>query len=308
MQCPACSKPFQVAPETAGQTVECPGCKSQVAIPDGPEQTQPDTSMPDPVVHYCPECAGAFGVTLEMQGKRIACPHCDKEVTIEIEDSEPDRLADEQQDDLFAPGFVPPSDSPEPPPLPESTCGNPTEETKEKKKQKSGRFKGGSIPPIAGTSGQPIGGLPPTSGGENAPRIEPDETDNAAAANNPSGLPTLHTDRENAGQQQDPQSESSVDEPATQTTGSLPAPFLVDDPQRMGAMVNRDNPKILLPDATDGTRQLDRRLVKIEYKGQTVELVSRTPEEQTRYRNIVNIISMLLGLVFIFIAFIILIW
>ncbi len=305
MQCPTCSKPFQVAPETAGQTVECPSCMSPVAIPNGAEQTPPDTRMSDPVVHYCPECAGAFGVTLEMQGKRIACPHCDKEVTVEIGDSEPSRQADEQKDELFAPGFAPPSDSSDSQPLPDSTSGNPTEQTK---KKKSERFKGASVQPTPGTAGQPIGELPPTSGSQNAPRLEPDKTDHAAAANNPSGLPTLHADRENDEQQQDPQSEPSVDETATQTTGSLPAPFLVEDPQRMGALVSRDNTKIMLPDATDGTRQLDRRLVKIEYKGQTVELVSRTPEEQTRYRNSVNFISMLLGLVFILIAFIILMW
>ena len=90
--------------------------------------------------------------------------------------------------------------------------------------------------------------------------------------------------------------------------GALPAPFLIDDPQAVASGPRRDTTKVMLPDKNQGTRELDRRLVKVEYKGQTVELVSRTPEEQIRYRNRVNFVSMLLGLLFILIAFLILLW
>ena len=87
---------------------------------------------------------------------------------------------------------------------------------------------------------------------------------------------------------------------------ALPAPFQVEDPARMTYAQTRQHNKILLPDAQGGTRQIDQRIVTVEYKGERVELVARTPEEQVRYRRRITIISMIIGLIFIAIAFAIL--
>ena len=155
MQCPACSKPFQVAPDAAGQTVACPSCLSAVQIPDRDGPAPPATASPETAVHHCPECGGPYGVTPEMQGKRIACPHCEQEVTVEVEQADPpDPPRGEAEEELFAPGFAP---------QPDSDAAEPDAEKQAKKQRKENRFKGGSVQPVDESTGQAIEGLPPTS-------------------------------------------------------------------------------------------------------------------------------------------------
>ncbi len=301
MQCPSCSQPFQVAPETAGQTVACPSCTSPVTIPPTPEPETSPAGTSEPTVRHCPECAGPFAVTPEMAGKRIACPHCDREVTVEIDQTAGDApesttLDNNRENDLFAPGFTPDDNTVSD----EKSSGlknDPgTQLPSTDKKTKSKRFKGNSHSPISG--------LPPTSDQTHAPIPEDTAANGAEGHYAQSSLPTLHKDEEDT----EKTTPSADDENTQLALETLPTPFLVDDPQQMSVLVQRDDTKILLPDADEGTRQLDRRLVRIEYKGQTVELVSRTPTEQKHYRMIVNAISMLLGLLFIAIAFLILLW
>ncbi len=302
MQCPACSKPFQVSPDAAGQTVACPSCQSAVMIPGREEPNHSATAPADTIVYHCPECDGPFGLTPDMRGKRIACPHCEKEVTIESEAVFQETLPPtETENELFAPGFKAKEK------LPAEQSSKPADASpKETVKKKSNRFKGGSIQPVDEATGQPINDLPPTSVTTPEPIVERD-TQTPDSATRPSGLPTMH------GTTAPPETGKATDGAADEgalppLAGTLPAPFLIDDPQRVTRGKSRDTTKVMLPDEAEGTRQLDRRLVKIEYKGQTVELISRTPEEQIRYRNRVNFVSMLLGLLFILIAFVILLW
>ncbi|MCH2182897.1 MAG: hypothetical protein MK108_12910 [Mariniblastus sp.] len=307
MQCPACSEPFQVAPDAAGQTVACPSCNSAVLIPRQDDPSPPATASTETIVHHCPECRGPFGLTREMQGKRIACPHCEKEVTVELESAfQPDRSPTEPEDELFAPGFAPQPGSPEAEPSDTPAPGDAGEAKKRGDKRKSNRFKGGSVQPVDEATGQPIEGLPPTSPSNLDPLIEPADRP-PETATNPSGLPTMHRSG-NSGDPDQEQDESTREATGLPVAGALPAPFLIDDPQSIASGHQRDTTKVMLPDEAEGARQFDRRLVKIEYKGQIVELVSRTPEEQIRYRNRVNFVSMLLGLLFILIAFLILLW
>ena len=280
----------------------CPSCQSVVKIPGREDPTHSATTPADTIVFHCPECGGPFGLTPDMRGKRIACPHCEKEVTIESEAAFQETPPHtETEKELFAPGFKAKKKPPEEQP------SKPADATRQRTgKKKSNRFKGGSIQPVDEATGQPLNDLPPTSVTTPEPIVEP-KTQSPDAAARPSGLPTMHgtTTPPETGKA----TVSAADEEASPPlAGALPAPFLIDDPQRIIRGKSRDTTKVMLPDEAEGTRQLDRRLVKIEYKGQTVELISRTPEEQIRYRNRVNFVSMLLGLLFILIAFVILLW
>ena len=316
MQCPSCSQPFQITPEMAGQVVECPGCGSAVAIPE----IQPETATnpdPEPTNYQCPICSGPFGVTPDMEGKRIACPHCGQEVTIDSSASNTDSGTSKIQtsktktkhpsEELFAPGFTPTNKQP-----------HETKRTKSpSRKTKSPRFKGQPGRPDSDQATPIPAGLPPTSVTSAKSNVLPGATTEKTDAGQKTGLPTFHQDPQNIKEPENnadesnaasPDDSSATSDPLATVLSALPMPFLVEDPQRISNLQSRKNTKVLLPDSTEGTRQLDQRLVKIQYKGETVELISRTPEEQARYRRAVNLVSMLIGMLFIIIAFVILLW
>ena len=84
----------------------------------------------------------------------------------------------------------------------------------------------------------------------------------------------------------------------------LPPRFEVDDPM----MSNRGSKetKVLLPAADGGTTKVDQRFVTIEHKGQEIQLIALSPEERIKYRRKITIISLLLGVLMMVMAFVIL--
>ena len=320
MQCPSCAQPFQVTPEMAGHVVECPACGSAVAIPEIPQETSAPPA-PEPSVHQCPACSRPFGVTPDMEGERVACPHCEQEVLIEITASKTDPTKPELQgqeqpnrepsEEMFAPGFTSSS----------TTTSQPKKSKSSDQKTKPPRFKGQPTPQASDQEISPPAGLPPTSVTADESDLVPADTSATQDAAEKTGLPTFHEVSKSSGEADTPAAEPTAESPDEQTGGgsatseglayalsALPTPFLVEDPERISNLQSRRNTKVVLPDSSEGTRQLDQRLVKIQYKGETVELISRTPEEQARYRRLVNLVSMLIGLMFIVVAFVILLW
>ncbi|MEM9410473.1 MAG: hypothetical protein AAGA30_05135 [Planctomycetota bacterium] len=84
----------------------------------------------------------------------------------------------------------------------------------------------------------------------------------------------------------------------------LPPQFLADDPDFVDHSVKRHhNPKVLLPDGLGGVTAVDSQIVRIQHRGQTVELKT-LPAEKKRFRQMwINIVSIILGGLFLWIFF-----
>jgi hypothetical protein len=106
---------------------------------------------------------------------------------------------------------------------------------------------------------------------------------------------------------QEEQSASAVDD--SKTSGAdpidhlLPPRFDVLDPARMRLNMGQDQFKVFLPDGKGGTKQFDRRLMRVEHDGEKVELVAMTEKQRQRRRLIQNIIAVIIGIIILTIAF-----
>jgi len=70
VKCPYCEKTISARDDLAGKSVDCPGCMTQLDIPDGP--SVPDSMIPLEAISADQEAASYY---------IDACPHCGKVVS-----------------------------------------------------------------------------------------------------------------------------------------------------------------------------------------------------------------------------------
>ena len=84
----------------------------------------------------------------------------------------------------------------------------------------------------------------------------------------------------------------------------LPRKFLADDPDFVDSSLSgKSSNRVLLPDGTGGVTSVGRNVVKIQHRGQTIELIKFSDEERRRWRFWTNSISIGIGILFIAIFF-----
>ena len=85
----------------------------------------------------------------------------------------------------------------------------------------------------------------------------------------------------------------------------LPKKFLADDPEfvdhrmRPGGLGAR----VLLPDGKGGVNSVDRNVVRIEHRGKLIDLQALPPEQRRRRQIVVNLVSIVIGAIFILLFF-----
>ena len=84
----------------------------------------------------------------------------------------------------------------------------------------------------------------------------------------------------------------------------LPPKFLADDPDFVDHSVSgQRSSRVLLPDGAGGVSAVDSNIVRIEHRGQTVELKALSPEKKRFRQRWINIVSILLGAAFLWMFF-----
>ena len=83
----------------------------------------------------------------------------------------------------------------------------------------------------------------------------------------------------------------------------LPPQFNVLDPELIALNTGSKQTKVLLPDGKGGTKQVDRRLVRVEHAGEQVSLLTMSEKERSRRRMIQNLIAIVIGIIIMAIAF-----
>jgi len=83
----------------------------------------------------------------------------------------------------------------------------------------------------------------------------------------------------------------------------LPPQFDVLDPAMIALNTGNKQTKVLLPDGKGGTKQVDRRLVRVEHAGEQVSLMTMSEKERNRRRMIQNLIAIVIGIIIMAIAF-----
>ena len=86
------------------------------------------------------------------------------------------------------------------------------------------------------------------------------------------------------------------DQKRTELRRKLPPKFLVDDPDFQGY---QDQEKVLLPDGKGGITSVKRNVVKVQHKGQTIELIALTPQQRRRRQLIWNCVWIGIGILFL---------
>jgi len=94
---------------------------------------------------------------------------------------------------------------------------------------------------------------------------------------------------------------------AAEITDWLPPKFDVYDPSRLRNRARSSN-QVILPSSDGGIQTVDQRIVTIEYKGEKYRLVALSPEAKKRRQWIINLISIALALLALFVTFKILTW
>ena len=84
----------------------------------------------------------------------------------------------------------------------------------------------------------------------------------------------------------------------------LPPKFLADDPELVHHSHSRKGQqKILLPDGSGGVQSVENNIVRIEHKGQIVELIALSPQQRQKRQRLTNFIAVLLGALFLILFF-----
>ena len=89
-----------------------------------------------------------------------------------------------------------------------------------------------------------------------------------------------------------------------QAIDMLPPQFLADDPDFVDYRVKSGHQqRILLPDSGGGVQSVDGNIVRIQHKGQTYELVALSPDQRRKRQQLINIVSIAVGAIFLFLFF-----
>jgi len=84
----------------------------------------------------------------------------------------------------------------------------------------------------------------------------------------------------------------------------LPKKFLADDPDFADRSLGRSGARnVLLPDGRGGLKSVDGRIVKIEHKGETIELIALPEHERIKRQRIINFASIFIGVIFFVLFF-----
>lgn len=79
----------------------------------------------------------------------------------------------------------------------------------------------------------------------------------------------------------------------------LPKKFLADDPDFIDRSLGRQGARnVLIPDGRGGMQRVDERIVKIEHKGEMIELIALPENERRKRQRITNFVSILIGVLF----------
>lgn len=287
LQCPLCSKPFQVLAEQAGSAVQCPSCKQAVMIPPdlAPQQQIPPPSPTptDKLVFACPACERQFGITTEMYGQKVGCPHCQSSVTIQTpQQSKPPKLkrpsAKPDPASVLETDLLPPERAPI-----KIDAANKTPIAKTRAQVKSSKPALEKLPTIVETP--PV--VEPSSVAEQDER-ETTTEDNATSQS------IASTATETVTAEPEPQNIDHL----------LPPKFDVIDPERL-VLNNRraDDHRVVLPDGEGGLQTYDDRIVNVKHGDQEIKLVALPPHELRRRRQIQNGVFMIGGAILLAIIF-----
>jgi len=136
-----------------------------------------------------------------------------------------------------------------------------------------------------------------------APTINQPEADATPTANVPS-TSSSKSDRQSSESKSDARSDLGKIRFTTSLKPEelLPPRFEIEDTTRIRASA-ADDFKVVLPDAEGGLKQFDQRILHVEYGGEKVSLIATTPEEQQRRRTINNLISIVIGIVILAVAY-----
>ena len=84
----------------------------------------------------------------------------------------------------------------------------------------------------------------------------------------------------------------------------LPKKFLADDPGFVDRSVSgRSERKVLIPDGKGGLKSVDQQVVRIQHRGETVELVAMSEEDRLKRQRLINVLAILFGIVFLLLFF-----
>ena len=298
-RCPGCQQPFQVLAEQAGQMVRCPGCEEPVQIPESAPQAKPPaekpaeslatspanpstkkpaetSAVPTPPIetnaeevqpYECPECVKPFGIYPSMFGSQMACPHCQKTVLLKkFENPKTDVTAAampatkhrEKRKQTLEPQ---PQESPKAPPKTESAPPKSKTEAKTtdpSKSEPADKHKEKTIAP-------PIN------------RVPKEPAADAAVEQPAPAVATVFT----------PQSVEHL----------LPPKFQAVDPAFFYRR-HQDGSQVLLPGEDGSVNVVDNRIVRIEHKGQTYELISSPRYDRIQKSIVTNLLAVVIcGLV-----------
>ncbi len=313
-RCQHCRQRFQVSPEMAGTQVQCPSCHKPVKIAVDAFQESAAVSEPDRNPTFrCPQCEGHFQVPREFLQQAndqqvvptVQCPHC--QASVEVADKSKDDGSQSSQpkrrpgvpelrqrdtsgkpepdpDELFAPGFRRKTKQPAPVPKPAGARQPPAKSmsvTKPDQPEEPSAGNDSALPEKL----EPVSTSPSGQPTEKAPdRVEQDP------------FRTLEEATETSAQQSVAQLLPSIDH-------LLPPKFLVDDPEQLAVAVTKTNHKILLPDGKGGVSRIDDRVVRIQHGQEKVTLLTLTPQQKARRRFIVNLVTILLAIACMALAF-----
>ena len=263
----------------------------------------------------CPQCEGPFQVPQEFLQQAsdqqvvptVQCPHCQasvevagKSTNIPSQSSQPKRRPgvpevkqrdssgkpEPDPDELFAPGFRRKTNQPAPVPKPAGAS-----RTRARSAAKPDQSTDNPVEPSAGKDSE----LPETS----TPISTSPPDEQTEVASDPVGqdkFKSLEEATETTAQQSVAQLLPSIDH-------LLPPKFQVDDPEQLAVAVTKTNHKILLPDGKGGVSRIDDRVVRIQHGQEKVTLLTLTPQQKARRRFIVNLVTILLAIACMALAF-----
>ncbi|MFM7116139.1 MAG: hypothetical protein ACKO0N_05840 [Planctomycetota bacterium] len=326
-ECPLCQATFQVTPEMAGTAVQCPGCARAIQLPDKLDSSGQKVYQAIRIdVCTCPSCQQGFGYTTQMLGTSVACPHCTASFRLRVDGT---LVKEVSAANLGSPvgGVVkeqPPSSASSAPasipkpqkrerfrPVQETTSGTPTQAPGKADKPTGSGLSGFNLE-VGEKSKRPLETALPQIRIENGESSERAAEQTRSANLKPAASPALPpvakvtspaVAEKTSEQPPTFQSAPLVKEP--EGAELLPPKFYSSDPtiirQRKGS--RSEQPFVLLPDATGGFQRVNNTVIRIQHEGETIVLAAPDPKRVKQRRMIVNLLTLIICLAILYLAF-----
>ena len=78
-QCAKCGRSLYAPSKFAGRTIECPGCRQSIQVPELPSNKVSDATL---VKLPCPSCSSPLRLSREHHGRRVRCNACHTTLTV----------------------------------------------------------------------------------------------------------------------------------------------------------------------------------------------------------------------------------